>query len=276
MLVVDFVSFEMSSVWFLFFSPSHSVVLFLYFGFDYFCCFLSSTSVIGFSPLGVIVGVCLCLMYSESVFIVCWKKIGVYRWPGTYPLYFLAPAVFTAWTTTSAWKCSRFLCFCWCLQISLYFPSVTICLRLKPSFELYNFCWRSVYVEVLISVFWIVSDSLFLGTRTSNSSVLSLPGRITTSTLSSNPAAASYFTLGPCVGLLVAVRLMIRPMIRPRSTHDLTLFDSWFDPVRLMIRPYLTHDSTQFDSWLTLFDSWFDPVRPMNRLCSTIVFARPS
>ena len=193
--------------------------------------------------------------------IVCWKKIGVYRWPGTYPLYFLAPAVSTAWTTTSAWKCSRFLCFCWCLQISLYFPSATICLRLKPSFELYNFCWRSVYVEVLTSVFWIVSDSLFLGTRTSNSSVLSLPGRITTSTLSSNPAAASYFTLRPCVGLLVAARLMIRPMIRPCLTHDSTLFDSWFDPIWLMIRPCSTHDWPCSTHDSTRFDPWIDFVR---------------
>ena len=42
-------------------------------------------------------------------------------------------------------------------------------------------------------------------------------------------------------------------MLRPCSTHVSTLFDSWFDPVRLMIRPCSTHDST-------LFDSWFDPV----------------
>ena len=46
------------------------------------------------------------------------------------------------------------------------------------------------------------------------------------------------------------------------SNHDSTLFDSWFDPVRLMIRPCSTHDSI-------LFDSWFDPVRLMARPCST-------
>ena len=75
-----------------------------------------------------------------------------------------------------------------------------------------------------------------------------------------------------------------RLMIRPCSTHDLTLLESWFDPVRLMIRPCSTNDSTLFDSWFdpvrlmirpcsthdsTLFDSWFDPARLMIWPCST-------
>ena len=60
----------------------------------------------------------------------------------------------------------------------------------------------------------------------------------------------------------------VRLMIRPCSTPDWTLFDSWFDPVRPMIRPCSTHDST-------LFDPWLDPVRLMIRLYSTIVFVRP-
>ena len=47
-----------------------------------------------------------------------------------------------------------------------------------------------------------------------------------------------------------------------------TLFDSWFDRVRLMIWPCSTLS--------TLFGSWFDPVRPMILLCLTIVFVRPS
>ena len=51
-------------------------------------------------------------------------------------------------------------------------------------------------------------------------------------------------------------------MLRPCSTHDSTLFDSWFDPVRLTIRPCSTYDST-------LLDSWFDLVRLMIRPCLT-------
>ena len=82
-------------------------------------------------------------------------------------------------------------------------------------------------------------------------------------------------------------------MIRPCSTYDSNVFDSWFDrvwlyrpfdswfgPVRIMIRPCLTL-STLFDSWFdcvrpcsthdsALFASWFDRVRLMVRPCSTL------
>ena len=71
-------------------------------------------------------------------------------------------------------------------------------------------------------------------------------------------------------------------MIRPCSTYDSTLFDSWFDPLRLMIRPCSTHDYNLLDSIdpvrlmirscstrdSTLFDSWLDPVW-LYRPCST-------
>ena len=58
-----------------------------------------------------------------------------------------------------------------------------------------------------------------------------------------------------------SVRPKLRLMIWPCSTHDSTLFDSWFDPVWLMIQPC--------SSLSTLFESWFDPVRLMIRTCST-------
>ena len=65
---------------------------------------------------------------------------------------------------------------------------------------------------------------------------------------------------------------LVRFMIRPSWTLS-TVFDSGFDPVRPMIPPCSTHDSNLFDSWFdyesTLFYPWFDRVRLMIRPCST-------